>query len=265
MTQPGPNLTLEAFKAKMLEKHEVTLRASMEVVKISNGILYEPVAEPLHKVMRAIARVVVNSNGAVMTTATYGYGNDAAKIVRSMFEGAVTIAWLRKKPKLVFDYIDYHKVKLWQQYQTAAAKDPDLAKRLGKERVAEMRMDHDIARPRFLNKKKDLIGSWCRLSIRQRAEDVGLGEFYPAFYAQASGMTHLDMSGLLAQAEPNKFDVEVAPSETYVGPSLAMGYNMTFRALADFNEEAKLKYNDALEAVHKFYIAGKKKQQEAEL
>lgn len=216
MTQPGQTLTLEAFKAKMLEKHEVTLRASMEVVKISNGILYEPVAEPLHKVMRAIARVVVNSNGAVMTTATYGYGNDAAKIVRSMFEGAVTIAWLRKKPKLVFDYIDDHKVTLWQQYQIAAAKDPDLVKRLGKERVAEMRMDHDIARPRFLNKKKDLIGSWCRLSIRQRAEDVGLGEFYPAFYARAS--------------------------------------DMTFRALADFNEEAKLKYDEALEAVHKFYI-----------
>jgi putative transposase len=35
MTQPGPNVTLEAFKAKMLEKHEVTLRASMELVKIS--------------------------------------------------------------------------------------------------------------------------------------------------------------------------------------------------------------------------------------
>ena len=46
MTQPGPNVTLEAFEAKMLEKHEVTLRASMELVKISNGILYEPVAEP---------------------------------------------------------------------------------------------------------------------------------------------------------------------------------------------------------------------------
>jgi len=67
------------------------------------------------------------------------------------------------------------------------------------------------------------------------------------------------MSGLLAQTDPSKFDVEVAPSETYVGPSLAMGYNMTFRALADFNEEAKLKYDDALEAVHKFYIASKKK------
>ncbi len=142
----------------------------------------------------------------------------------------MTIAYLRKKPRLVFDYIDYHKVKLWQSYQAAVAKDPDLAKRVGKERVGEMRKEHDAARPRFLNKRKDLIGCWCRLSIRQRAEDVGLGEFYPAFYSE----------------------------------SLAMAYNMTFRALADFNEEAKLGYDDALEAAHNFYIAEMKKQQEAE-
>ena len=181
--------------------------------------------------LSTIARVVVNSNGAVLTSPPPATATTRrAKIVRSMFEGAVTIAYLRKKPRLVFDYIDYHKVKLWQSYQAAVAKDPDLAKRVGKERVGEMRKEHDAARPRLLNKRKDLIGCWCRLSIRQRAEDVGLGEFYPAFYSE----------------------------------SLAMAYNMTFRALADFNEEAKLGYDDALEAAHNFYIAEMKKQQEAE-
>ena len=262
MAQPEKNQVLEAFKAKMIEKHEVTLRASMELVRISNGLLYEPFASPLHKVIRPIARVVVNSNGAVLTVATVGYGNDAAKIVRSMFEGAVTIAYLRKKPKLVFDYIDYHKVKLWEAYLKEVAKDPDLAKRVGKERVVQMREENDAARPRFLNKNKGLITSWCRVSIRQRADDVGLGEFYPAFYAQASGMTHLDMSGLVAQADPNKFDVEVAPSETYVRQSLAMGFNMTFRALADLNAEANLTYGDDLKAVQDFYVAETKKLQQ---
>jgi hypothetical protein len=106
----------------------------------------------------------VNSNGAVLAVATAGYGNDAAKIVRSMFEGAVTIAYLRKKPKLVLDYIDYHKVKLWEAYLKEVVKDPDLAKWLGKERVAEMRKDNEAARPRFLNKNKDLIAqATCRV------------------------------------------------------------------------------------------------------
>jgi hypothetical protein len=83
MAQPAKNEKLEAFREQMIEKHEVTLRASMDLVKISNGSLYEPFATPIHKVMRPIARVVVNSNGAVLTVATAGYGNDAAKIVRS--------------------------------------------------------------------------------------------------------------------------------------------------------------------------------------
>ncbi len=77
-------------------------------------------------------------------------------------------------------------------------------------------------------------------------------------------MTHLDMSGLMAQANANLFDVEVAPSETYVRKSLAMAYNMTFRALFDFDEEAKLGYNAALEVVHNFYAAEMKKQRAAE-
>jgi len=65
-----------------------------------------------------------------------GYGNDAAKIVRSMFEGTVTIAYLRKEAEArCSTTIDYHKVKLWDSYLKEVAKDPDLASRLGKERV----------------------------------------------------------------------------------------------------------------------------------
>jgi hypothetical protein len=50
--------------------------------------------------------------------------------------------------------------------------------------------------------------------VRQRAEAVGLGQFYPAFYSPASGMQHLDMSGLISQTSANVLDLEVAPSET---------------------------------------------------
>ena len=39
MVQPSNNQVLEQFKAKMIEKHEMTLRASMDLVRISNGIL----------------------------------------------------------------------------------------------------------------------------------------------------------------------------------------------------------------------------------
>jgi hypothetical protein len=100
MVQPDKNQKLGAFKDQMIEKHEQVLRASMQLVPIANGLLDQEIGEPLHKVLRAITRIVVNSNGAAIETATSGYGNDAAKIVRSMFEGAITIAYPAYEPLL---------------------------------------------------------------------------------------------------------------------------------------------------------------------
>ena len=58
--------------------------------------------------------------------------------------------------------------------------------------------------------------------------------------------------------------MDVAPSETYVGPSLAMAFNMTLRALLDLNAEANLKYGDDLKAVQDYYVAEMKKKHTAE-
>lgn len=256
--QPDANPVLEAFKAQMIEKHELTLRASMELVRIADGVLFKPLAEPLHKVIRSIARVMVNSNGAVLTVATAGYGNDAAKIVRSMFDGAVTIAHLRLHPELVADYIDFFRIWRWQYYESRLAEDPDSVKELPAETVEEMKMEYEAVLPRFQNRRGDILGSWCRVSVRQRADAVGVGMSYPAFHAQASGMQHLDMSGLVSQASANGFDVEVAPSGRYVRESLAMSFNLTFRALFDFDQAAAPGFNYELEVVHNFYIAAKK-------
>jgi hypothetical protein len=62
MTQPGANQKLEAFKAQMIEKHEALLRPSMELVRIGNGLFNQEIAEPLHKVICAIARFLAQAS-----------------------------------------------------------------------------------------------------------------------------------------------------------------------------------------------------------
>jgi hypothetical protein len=199
----------------------------------------------------------VNSNGAVLTLATLGYGNDAAKIVRSMFDGTVTIAYLRQHPELVDDYIDFFAIRRWQYYEFTLQEDADTGKDLSADKVTQMKKEYEAVHPRFQNKNGDILGSWCKVSIPKRAEDVGLGKFYPMFYAQASGMQHLDMAGLMVQTSDGIFEVEVAPSERYVKESLAMAFNLTFRALHDFNQDAALGLDNQLAAVKDFYIAGR--------
>lgn len=254
MTQPAANPKLEAFKAQMIEQHESLLRPSMELVRIANDLFNKEIADPLHKVIRAIARIAVNSNGAALTLATAGYGNDAAKIVRSQFEGAITIAYLRLKPNLLQDYFDFYAIKRWQYYLFTLKEDPDAIKHLVPEKVDEMKKEYDAVLPKFQNKGGYVRTSWCKVSVRDRAEVVGLGKYYPMFYAQASGMHHFDAGGLASRASEQALDVEVAPSERWVEQSLLLGFIFTFRALFDFNQEATLGFEDALETVHNSYF-----------
>lgn len=252
MVQPDKNPKLGAFKDQMIAKHEQVLRASMQLVPIANGLLNQEIGEPLHKVLRAITRIVVNSNGATIETATSGYGNDAAKIVRSMFEGAITIAYLRQKPELLADYFDYYKIKRWDFYLFARDEDPESIKELTPQNVAEMKKEYEEIVPQFQDRNGYVRSSWCKDSVHKRAKAVGYGKFYPLFYAQASGMHHFDASGLVAQSNAQALDVEVAPSERWVAESLRLGHTFTFRALFDFNEEAKLGFDGELEAAHNF-------------
>jgi hypothetical protein len=228
---PMTNPVIDAFRQRMLEKHERFLRPSMELVRLANDLLTRPLTEPLHKVIHAIACVVVNSSGAVMTLVVNGYGNDAMKIVRSMFEGAVTVAYLRLHPELLDNYLDFDAIRRWQMWEHLQPTAQGEAAGVTAEHVAAIKADFDKVAPRFRNRRGDLLGSWCRQSVKQMADQVKLGEFYNPFYGRASGMQHVDITGLQAQSNRETFQIEVAPSENCAVEALALSFNLTFRAL----------------------------------
>ena len=115
-----------------------------------------------------------------------------------------------------------------------------------------MKGEYEAVLPKFQNRKGYTQTSWCKDSVHQRAKAVGLGKYYPLFYAQASGMHHFDAGGLVAQSDHQALDVEVAPSERWVSQSLLLGFVFTFQALFRYNEAIAGGADDALEAVHNF-------------
>lgn len=240
------------FQLRMKAQHEVSFRSSNMLTGIANTLFAAGLSEPIQKITRLIARVVVNSNGSVMTLCANGYGNDAAKIARSMLEGAITIAYLRKHPELVNDYIDFGKVKMWKFYEET--KDIDGIAPQSQEVVDQLKAEFDSVAERFKNKDGKLLGSWCRSSVKQMAMDVGLADFYPMFYGPASGMEHVDITGLIHQrSDAGIPEVEIAPSEQFVTASVAMGFMATLRALWEFDEATGGKMKARLEAANRFY------------
>jgi len=55
--------------------------------------------------------MVANSFSAVVLLAVNGFGIDALKVGRTMFEAAVTVAYLRKNPTEYDDYRDFRFVR----------------------------------------------------------------------------------------------------------------------------------------------------------
>jgi hypothetical protein len=163
------------------------------------------------------------------------------KIARSMFEGGVTTAYLSVHPDLVDDYLDYESIRRWRFYEFMIADAPEYLGRIPQEVVDEMKREYEKVVPKFSRKDGRLWDSWRKgVSLHAMAKEVELGSFYIPFYGTASGIHHMDASGIRGQMSRDTFDVEVAPSDRYVHEALAVGHNLTWRLLYDFNQEAKL-------------------------
>lgn len=73
------------FWQRAHDRFPLFFKAAGDLAPLQNEIFRKPVSEPLHKVLRHIAKIVSNSMGAVIVLVLNEYGNDAIKVARSMF------------------------------------------------------------------------------------------------------------------------------------------------------------------------------------
>jgi hypothetical protein len=257
MPTPEDNAAFEDFAQAMHEKYSDAFEAGLALVPIANALFEKPVAEPIAKVLRFLAKMVVNSNGAILLLGVYGYGNDAMKIVRSMYEAAVTAAYLRAHPDKVDDYLDYFAIRRWRFYEYLKEKNSSQVAQFTSDHVATMKAEYEATCLKFVkNKKGDLYSSWRKdVSLKTMADETHLGEFYPVFYSVASSIQHVDVAGMSHQASDGLLDVVVAPNEKFVKEAAIVGQHMTLRVLYEFNAAGKLGFDAQIEEAGQSHIA----------
>jgi hypothetical protein len=165
-----------------------------------NQALNRPVHGRLALTERFLTAIVSNSFGALITLALNGYGHDAVRIARGMYEAAVNATFLEQHPEEIDDYLDFFWVKQKRLSDYLQANPPSGFSLVHVERIAEIDAEFDRVANRFKNRQGRLRNSWSAKSIRVRAEKVGLGELYPTFYGYATGIHHGDVSGLVSQS-----------------------------------------------------------------
>lgn len=209
--------------------------------------------EPIHRVLRHLAVAVSNSFGAVVTLCLNGYGADAVRIGRSMFEGAITARYLKDKPAEVNDYIEFHWVQQQRHLDYFKRYDRRSYDSIPEDDRCEISKHFRRVGPIFQGRKQKLRQSWHKPTLMQMAEKVGFKELYMTFYAGASSLHHLDISALTAQSDQLTAEPKTAPSKSNIRYALMIGHSSVLHVLPVFNEVAALGFEEALqEHVDKF-------------
>jgi hypothetical protein len=229
--------------------------AARQLEPIHNKIFRIPVREALHVVVGRIAIGVSNSFGALITLALNGYGADAMRVVRSMFEGEVTAAYLRRHPDKLNDYVDFIWIRQKSLLKYMERYAPQQLQRVASERVAETHKQFATVAPRFRSRDGRLLPRWTAVTVREMAEEAGLGQLYLTVYSWACAMHHADFQGLAFLSERRTLDAAVAPSEDWLETALVSGHGSTLRVLLCYSEVAKLGMDAELDEARRAFLS----------
>ena len=247
------------FRAKFFQKYRLAIDSMGELVALGNKCTQKPVSEPLHKVIGWIACIVSNSVGAVATLVFNGYGNDAMKIARSMFEASVTASYLKRHPDQITDYLDYHWIIQKRRLDYMRKFAPELLKRVSPESIVEADKRYSDVVDRFNTKRGQVRGRWSRASLREMAKEIGREPLYLTFYSWASSMQHLDFAGLSSQTETSlegkdaAIFCDVAPSENWIETALLTAHGSALLVIDNYNEVAKLGMEQEIQSANEAF------------
>lgn len=228
------------FRYRIYQQYPVAFEKCKELVDVANEFWSKPVSSPYPQVVGRICCIVCNSLGGLVTLVLNGYGNDAMKIARSMFEAAVTVSYLKRHPGQFQDYWDFHWIRHRRSYELMVKLTPQHARKISEDKIAEMERNYASVVDRFKDKKGKVRVRWSKVPFAKMAEEVGMAELYSTFYSWASSIIHLDMGGISLQAERETMGVDVAPSESWLEEALVIAHGSAVKVLTDYNEMATL-------------------------
>lgn len=233
-------------------RYQPFFTAAHNLTDLHNRILSAPTASQAQEAIRLIIKVMANDYGAVLVLVLNGFGVQAMKVARSLFEAECNVYYLKTTPEAVTDFINFEPITRRRLYdlmtsERQRSQDPRAVK--------EMHDDYAQVAPSFVkNKKRELWDSWCRdVTIFRRAQAAGLEGIYRTAYGMASSMHHYDFYAIASSMDresgiENEVEVEPAPSRRWLGESLSTAHGSLVRSLAHYLELAQIGFEKEIEA-----------------
>src|SRR5713101_5827374 len=114
MSGPHPITVIAGFPemwGPVFQKYKPFFVTVEKLVSLHNRVIRVPVEGQAQQVVGGLLHLMTNDYGAVLALVMNGYGVQAMKIVRSMFEAECNIHYLTKNPDAVKDYVDFNVIE----------------------------------------------------------------------------------------------------------------------------------------------------------
>ena len=135
-----------------------------------------------------------------------GYGIGGLKLLRALYERAVTAAYIAQNPNEAETFLDYHHIHLGKLFNHAAQLF-DMGSLFSAEKIGDIKKSYEITKGKFQEPLCEKCGttrtsfSWSRLDIASMAQkvDQNLAKLYLPCYFQPTLQAHSTVSALLAR------------------------------------------------------------------
>lgn len=170
------------------ERHQGFLRLFHNLISAMNmAFVRDHSGSRLDLVILSLGRLCVEELMEILLLCGYGYGVAALKLVRGMYERAVTAAYLHKSPEELDNFINYGHIaqyKLLRQIQATMGGDV-----LSPEQTREIEEEYRLHKAEFLITDCKVCGtqrvnhSWSKLDFVSMAMQTPFGKLIvPAYY-----------------------------------------------------------------------------------
>lgn len=206
---------------------------------------------------------------SIILLGRFGLGLDCVILARALVEHTINgyyIAYEKKRPGL-YAYKKYGRVEQWENFRKLLAfqkkweRTPTIEDQLETVRVQEMRRRFHRSKKWFLNRERQILPSWCKKNLRQRAQFVDkqirsrgtIEELYlvacqqmgnPVVHGTALGLSQLPRG-------TGDILVDARPSSTWVPECLRLCMSCMFLIAQLGNRVGKLRRGSVVERIKK--------------
>lgn len=195
-------------------------------------------SEPSDRVVFYMGRLCVEDFSEIILLCGNGYGLGGMRLLRGMYERAVTARYLHLHPDAAQDYLDYYWMTKYKEAQ--ALREKFSADTLPKDKLDEVETQFRRVREKFLVtdcKKcgsKRLNHTWSRLDFVSMARQTGqLGTLIvPAYYLPLE-QAHSTPGGIVSRLEAEKevTTFKDGPQREEADSCLLLGHNVLLDVL----------------------------------